>query len=57
MNDPIGAKVRHVVFGELAVAAAALNEFAYNTAIRFNRAQRWLLKHRDNCPELPGWRH
>ncbi len=49
-------KIRTVVFGELAVAAAAVNEFCYNTAIRANRVQGWLLRHRDNLEVARGWR-
>ena len=43
----MAAKIRHVVFGELAVAAAAVNEFCYESAIRANRVQGWLIRHRD----------
>ncbi len=46
MND-ITAQVRHVVFGELAVAAAHANEFCYELAIKFNRCHGWLIRHRD----------
>jgi len=41
------AKVRTVVFGELAVAAAAVNNAAYEMAIKANRVQGWLLRQRD----------
>jgi hypothetical protein len=47
MNDPISAKVRHVVFGELAVVAAKINNVAYELAIRANRVQGWLIRQRD----------
>ena len=40
-------KIRHVVFGELAVAAAWVNERSYNMAIRANRVQGWLIRRRD----------
>ena len=39
--------IRHLVFGELAVAAAAVNNFCYEMAINFNRLQGWLIGHRD----------
>lgn len=44
------AKIRHVFFGELAVAAAAVNEFCYSMAIRANRVQGWLIRQRDARP-------
>lgn len=44
-------KIRTVFFGELAVAAAALNELFYNLAIKFNRLQGWLVRQRDARPE------
>ncbi len=47
MNDPIGAKVRHVLFGESAVLAAAVNNACYELAIKANRVQGWLIQHRD----------
>jgi len=47
MNDPICVKVRHVVFGELAVVAAKVNNAAYELAIKANRCQGWLIRHRD----------
>jgi hypothetical protein len=43
-------KVRTVLFGELAVAAAHVNEFCYNMAIRANRVQGWLIRQRDARP-------
>jgi hypothetical protein len=46
-------KVRHVVFGELAVAAVAVNNAAYNLAIWANRFQGWLVRHRD-LRDVPG---
>ena len=40
MNDPITVKLRRLVFGELAFAAATVNECAYNLAVRANRVRR-----------------
>lgn len=39
------AKIRHLVFGELAVLAARVNEFSYEMAIRANRLQGWAMRH------------
>jgi len=44
------AKVRTVLFGELAVAAAKMNELFYEAAIRMNRLQGWAIRHRDYRP-------
>lgn len=45
------AKIRHVVFGELAVLAAALNNACYELAIKFNRLHGWLIARRDALPD------
>lgn len=43
-------KVRTVLFGELAVLAAHVNEFCYSMAIWANQAQAWLCRQRDARP-------
>jgi hypothetical protein len=48
------APIRHVVFGELAVAAAAANNFFYAAAIRMNKLQGWAVRHRDSRPVGSG---
>jgi hypothetical protein len=48
MTHPPPAKIRRVMLTGLADAAAAANEFFYNMAIKANRVQGWLLRHRDD---------
>lgn len=43
-------KIRHVLFSRAAVLAARLNGAAYELAIKANRLQGWLLRHRDAPP-------
>ena len=50
----MAAKIRHRVLGELAVAAAAVNNFAYNLAVRANRFQGRLLEQSDGRPRHLG---
>jgi hypothetical protein len=41
------AKIRTVLFGELAVLAARVNEFCYDAAVKANRLQGWAVRRRD----------
>jgi len=54
-------KIRHVFFGELAVVARKVNEFAYELAIRANKTEGWLCARRDARPgrrrDENGFRH
>ena len=50
------ARIRRLMFGELAVLADRLNELFYNLAIRFNKIAGWLLRHRDDVPDNPSTR-
>ena len=46
--------IRRRVLGELAVAAAKVNEFAYEMAIKANRVQGRLLEQADGRPRHLG---
>ena len=47
-------KIRRQVLGELAVAAAKVNNAAYELAIKANRVQGWLIRHRPPVPASGG---